>query len=329
MADLIGEPTVTNRGRSALLSGTFEVSEVALGSASWSPGPTSNALQAETQRVAAQVQVDEVGPDVRLHVTAVDSGALDYSVREFALLDAAGDVLAIHSQADVIASKAQGSSLLMALDLVVADADQSSITAGDTSFALPTATENAAGIARRASASETVRGNAPYAFVSPVHLQRHRQDVLREARAVAEQASMLNALTEGPAAPGITCLAEKPGTGLMLAGGENSALYVSTDYGAAWTPATFANNSSGWEALNPHFRQALYDEVEDRFHVIGGGVYAYAQSAAGGLEPVQAWQLAHEQASAFGGVGISAGTQPGFIANLGPLGNFAGGQDFL
>lgn len=183
MASLVGNPVLTTRGRAALLGGDFEVTSIALGDdGSWTPTGTSNALQSEAQRLTPQVQVEQLGTAVRLHVTANDPSDASYTVREFALLGPNGDVLAIHAQAEDIATKAPSSTLLIAQDLSVSDARVDDIVLGDTNYQLPIATEETAGIARRATTAEVMEGTVTTEFVTPAALQTKLDDALMPGR---------------------------------------------------------------------------------------------------------------------------------------------------
>ena len=122
MHELTGQPIMTNVGRQRMLAGTFAIESIAFGDSYWHPTAESEALQSSASVVSATASIEPM-PDgnYRLRVTGVDDGQASYALREFALLDAAGLVLAIHSQESVIDTKDAGSTLTFTADIVIDD----------------------------------------------------------------------------------------------------------------------------------------------------------------------------------------------------------------
>jgi hypothetical protein len=179
LAELAGNPVLTTAGRSALLGGTFHVAALALGDdGSWTAASNTTALGSERARLTPQVQVEQVGTSVRLHVVALDQSAIEYPVREFALLSSAGTVLLAHAQPFTIAVKTAQSTLMFVVDIALSDADAGAIQLGDTDFVLPAATTARSGITRYATRAEGIAGVATDRAVTPSALQAALDDTL-------------------------------------------------------------------------------------------------------------------------------------------------------
>ena len=122
MHELTGQPIMTNVGRQRMLTGSFAVESIALGDASWHPTADSEALQNSVSVVPASATVEPMpGGNYHLRVTGVDNGRASYDLREFALLDSGGAVLAIYSQPSTIDSKQADSELEFSAEIVIVD----------------------------------------------------------------------------------------------------------------------------------------------------------------------------------------------------------------
>lgn len=170
MTTLTGSLIVTTQGRDELLAGTFEPTEIAVGTSSWTPDASSSALLAEASRFDVEGTVVQQGDDARLNLQGIDEAAVAYAVKEFALFDADGDCLVIYSQATTIITKAVSSALVLSLQLVITDADAIDVTLGDTTFQLPAATKVLAGIVELATPTEVVDGVDDSRAVTPAGL---------------------------------------------------------------------------------------------------------------------------------------------------------------
>ena len=124
MRYLTGQPIITNTGRERMLTGAFAVKRIALGDRAWSPTADSDALQHPVSVIEASARVEPM-PDgnYRLHITGVDDSDTAYELREFALLDSTGAVLAIHSQGTPIDLKEVDSDLTISAAIIIEDHD--------------------------------------------------------------------------------------------------------------------------------------------------------------------------------------------------------------
>lgn len=158
MAELTGQVIITTYGEQQLLSGTFTVTKIKLGSGIWTPTSTSQTLLTQEADLAASGAVIAEGAGgYRLHSAATDSSANAYDLHEFALTDNTDVALAIYSQAAIIAAKASGSQLLFSDDFVIDNAPPGSITiTGPTTYDLPIASTIADGIIEIATDAEVL-----------------------------------------------------------------------------------------------------------------------------------------------------------------------------
>lgn len=108
---------ITTVGRAALTANAFAPVAIHVGSGTTVPTNATTALATPEAIIAATVQAQQVGDDVRLHVVALDSTTDAYDVREWALVDAGGDFLVVYGSATLVAAKAAGSHLHLALDV--------------------------------------------------------------------------------------------------------------------------------------------------------------------------------------------------------------------
>lgn len=155
------EITITDAGRAEIINaentgtGPVEITEVALGSATYAPSTTQTALQAETRRlstIAGTVVADDT-----IHVTIRDEGDDAYTVGEFGLYTQHGTLFAVYSQAEPILQKTASSMLLLSVDIVLGTLAAESITFGDASFANPPASLQSPGVVQLNDAIDSTR----------------------------------------------------------------------------------------------------------------------------------------------------------------------------
>ncbi len=170
MAQLSGPIIPTVAGRAELLSGDFAPTQIAFGTASWTPTDEDDALTNEVARVPLSGTLETIGGDAVLHLTGLDDSSASYTVREIALFDASDVCLAIYSQATDIAVKASGTDLLLSLDWTLVNGGEATITLGDTTYQLPAASETESGIVERATQAEVLAGADATRYVSPATL---------------------------------------------------------------------------------------------------------------------------------------------------------------
>jgi hypothetical protein len=247
MAQLTGPILLTTAGQSALLSGTFAPTELALGSSSWTPTVTDDALQNERARVPMGASVEQVGEDAILHITAIDDGDAAYAMRELALYDADGECLAIYAQATDIATKSTGSQLLISLDATVLNGSVDSITVGDTTYLLPAASETSSGLVERATTAEVIAGSDAVRYVSPAGLAALLATTTRKglARFATTAEVIAGAITDAIVTPATLVARAASATLAGLVELATSAeVQAGTDTTRAVTPAGLAARSA-------------------------------------------------------------------------------------
>lgn len=184
---------ITVVGRVALTLNNFAPVSIHVGSGALTPSNATTALVTPEAVFPATVQAQQVGADVRLHVVGLDSSLDAYDVREWALVNAGGDFLVVYGDGStLVAVKAGGSHLHLALDVVLEAADVGSVTIGDTDYLLPAATETTAGIVELATEAEVAAGTDPSRVVTVLRL-KERTDLLTTlemARAIASIAPL-------------------------------------------------------------------------------------------------------------------------------------------
>lgn len=217
---------ITTVGRAHLVANTFAPVAVHAGSGTTVPTNATTALATPEAIIAATVQAQQVGDDVRLHVVALDSTTDAYDVREWALVDAGGDFLAVYGGATLVAAKAAGSHLHLALDVVLEEADVGSITIGSTDYLNPAASETVPGIVELATTAEVSTGTDPLRAVTPLGL-RAQLDLLCAANWSLQSAGSSD----------VRGVAYSPTLGLWLICGDGGMLMTSPD-GVTWTSRT-------------------------------------------------------------------------------------------
>lgn len=167
--------TLTTAGRNAIVNanntGTnpVVVTKVGIGSASWTPTIAATALNTEIKKITA-IGGGAVANDT-IHVTASDSSADVYTVKEIGLFLADNTLLAVYSQVDPIIVKGAATVALIAADLVITGVPAGSVTVGDTTFDYPQATESVKGVAEIATTSEAQNGADDTRIITPAKLQ--------------------------------------------------------------------------------------------------------------------------------------------------------------
>lgn len=175
--------TITDAGRAEITNaentGTAPVTitHIALGDAGYIADPAQVALHSEVKRVSS-IAGEVVAADT-ISVTAKDEGSDTYTVREFGLITEHGTLFAVYAQTDPIIEKASPSTLLLTIDIVLADLDASSLTFGDISFSNPPASESVAGVVRFADQDEVNSGSIANKVISPETLAARTATISR------------------------------------------------------------------------------------------------------------------------------------------------------
>jgi microcystin-dependent protein len=166
---------ITNAGKSAIATAIatgntipVTISKVAIGSSGYTATGAQTALVAPIKQITPQGS--SVPTPGTIHITASDSSADSYTVREVGLITSTGTLFAIYSQADPILVKGSGSVALFALDFVMTGVPAGSVTIGSASFQYPPATETAQGVAEIATQAETDAGTDNARFITPLKL---------------------------------------------------------------------------------------------------------------------------------------------------------------
>ncbi len=167
-------PIITSAGLSAVLNQTNDglsakIVSIALGDAAWEPDNTATALQNEITRVPVTGST-RVNP-TQIHVTAIESGEVDYWVREIGFILDDGTLLAVWSQPDsdrALAYKAASVDLLLGFDLLLSALPADSVIVEDTGgLNLGPATATVAGVVRLATEAEVLAGRRDDVALSP------------------------------------------------------------------------------------------------------------------------------------------------------------------
>lgn len=161
------ELVVTTAGRDAVADG-ITLTQVGISATEFIPSPSTLALPGELKRLSTIAGL-AIAPD-QLHLTALDDTTDLYTLKSFALYLEDGTLFAAYSQPAPIMTKAAPSILLLAIDVAFTDIDATLITFGDTSFALPPATQDAYGLVKLASPAEAIAGIPPNKVVTAADL---------------------------------------------------------------------------------------------------------------------------------------------------------------
>jgi microcystin-dependent protein len=150
---------------------------VAIGSSGYTATGSQTALVAQIKQITPEGS--SVPTPGTIHITASDSSADSYTVREVGLITSTGTLFAIYSQTDPILIKGSGSVALFALDFVMTGVPAGSVTIGSASFQYPPASETVQGVAEISTQAETDAGLDDARFVTPKKLAALSRWVLK------------------------------------------------------------------------------------------------------------------------------------------------------
>lgn len=236
----------TTAGRAAILGAiaapsTIVVADAQLSSVNQSVGVGTTSLSTVVATLTAVGSVRTAGAGHALHLVIVDDSAAAYSVRALAVRLDDGTFLMVYSQSAVIATKSSGSSLHLAFDLTI-DADTAAtIEFGDTDYALPAATESAAGVLELATSTELDTGTDITRAITPAEFTRRTSFLLAGL-------SCMNRVQRTPAggsvSGGLWSICYDSTLGLFVAVGSLGAIQTSPD-GKTWTARTAGSSYAG------------------------------------------------------------------------------------
>ena len=151
--------TITDAGRAEIINanntGTAPVTLTHIGftAAAFTPNAGLTALPSEVKRVS-NIAGEIVAPDT-ISVTAKDEGQDTYTMRGFGIFTGSGTLFAVYGQADPIIEKSSGSTMLLTIDVVLADIDAASLEFGDISFSNPPASLTTPGVVTLSNATDS------------------------------------------------------------------------------------------------------------------------------------------------------------------------------
>ncbi|MEA9676936.1 phage tail protein [Xanthomonas campestris pv. raphani] len=105
-----------------------------------------------------------------MHVSVRDESNAVYSCYGFGLYLADGTLFAAYGQPALLVEKSGAASVLLAIDVVLADVDTAQITFGDTNFTDPAATVDVPGVVRLSTDAQAIEGLDKERAVSPANL---------------------------------------------------------------------------------------------------------------------------------------------------------------
>ena len=155
--------TITDAGRAEIINanntGTAPVTLTHIGftAAAFTPNAGLTALPSEIKRVSS-IAGEIVAPDT-ISVTAKDEGADTYTMRGFGIFTGSGTLFAVYGQATPIIEKSSGSTMLLTIDVVLADIDAASLEFGDISFSNPPASLTTPGVVTLSNSTESSAQN--------------------------------------------------------------------------------------------------------------------------------------------------------------------------
>lgn len=165
---------ITTAGRHALINakqtGTQAVTIAAVGltSAAFVADAELKALPSEIKRLTT------IGGTVTakdtMHVSVRDESNAVYSCYGFGLYLADGTLFAAYGQSALLVEKSGAASVLLAIDVVMADVDTAQITFGDTNFTDPAATVDVPGVVRLSTDAQAIEGLDKERALSPANL---------------------------------------------------------------------------------------------------------------------------------------------------------------
>lgn len=143
---------------------SVQITELAIGTSSWTADDTATALQAELKRLS--ITGDKTS-DANVHLTAVDATTDEYTVFELGIYLSSGTLLAIFADGTAITGKASRTDAVYAIDLPLAELADATVVIGGTGFMLPQSTESVAGISKQATVEEAQAGTVDNKTVTP------------------------------------------------------------------------------------------------------------------------------------------------------------------
>ena len=155
--------TITDAGRAELINadntgtGPVEITHIAFTEAAFTPSKKQAALPDEIKRFSSIA--GEVVADDTISVTAKDEGTDAYTVHGFGLISEYGTLFAVYSQEAPIIEKSGPTTLLLTVDIILADLPAASLTFGDISFSNPPASTTTPGVVRLSNATDSTAQN--------------------------------------------------------------------------------------------------------------------------------------------------------------------------
>lgn len=227
--------TITNAGRAAAVNaantglGPIVISQIALGSSTYTPAASQTALAAEIKRIAT-FGADVVADDL-LHVTITDTSTDAYALGEIGLYTDTGVLFAVYSQATPILEKGAQQLVLLSADILLTSVPPGSVTIGNAEFMLPPATTERQGIVELATPAEAIAGTDGERAVTPAGLASCTATISR--RGLVELATGAEALAGTDAERAVTPSALKTA---LLAAFPVGAVYITA---GNTSPGTF------------------------------------------------------------------------------------------
>ena len=170
----------------------IEITELAIGTANWTPDETATALQTELKRLSL---TGDKTSDANVHLTAVDSTTDEYTVFELGIYLASGTLLAITGDGAAITGKATRTDAVYAIDLPLSQFSDATVVIGGTGFMLPQSTESVAGISKQATVEEAKAGTIDNKTVTPAGVKAafDNRTATTEATGLVELATAVEA----------------------------------------------------------------------------------------------------------------------------------------
>ncbi|WP_237673685.1 tail fiber protein [Vreelandella profundi] len=154
---------ITAAGRAELINaentGTapVQITQIGFTAATFTPTAALTALPSEAKRVSS-IAGEVVAPDT-ISVTAKDEGTTAYTVRGFGVYTASGTLFAVYGQAAPVIEKAAAATLLLTIDIILADINAASLTFGDITFSNPPASLTTPGVVTLNNATNSTAQN--------------------------------------------------------------------------------------------------------------------------------------------------------------------------
>ncbi len=160
---------VTNAGRAAIVAlggtGAVQIARCGVSSTAVVPSATATALPGEIKRIST-IAGAAIAADV-IHLVVRDESSDAFALRSFGLYLGDGTLFAVYGQPDPIVEKSGQATLLLAIDVTLANIAAASLTFGATNFLNPPATTDTAGVVELATTPETTAGIDAVRAVTP------------------------------------------------------------------------------------------------------------------------------------------------------------------